>query len=59
LGLDHTPLLLDTGEQAHLGNKVGFSFKLSWLKHERFNDLVVREWKSVPTIDNPMLNWQK
>jgi hypothetical protein len=56
--LDHTPLLLDTGEQAHLGNKIDFSFKLSWLKHEGFNELVVREWKYVPIVDNPMLKWQ-
>jgi hypothetical protein len=41
--LDQTPLLLDTGEQAHLGNKVDFYFKLSWLKHEGFNELVVGE----------------
>jgi hypothetical protein len=33
-GSDHTPLLLDTGEQAHLGNKMEFSFELSWLKIE-------------------------
>jgi endonuclease/exonuclease/phosphatase family metal-dependent hydrolase len=32
-GSDHTPLLLDQGEQAHLGNKVDFSFELSWLTH--------------------------
>jgi endonuclease/exonuclease/phosphatase family metal-dependent hydrolase len=31
---DHTPLLLDLGEQAHLGNKLKFSFELSWLKME-------------------------
>jgi exonuclease III len=35
-GSDHTPLLLDTGEQAHLGNKKLFSFELAWLKHEGF-----------------------
>jgi endonuclease/exonuclease/phosphatase family metal-dependent hydrolase len=32
-GSDHTPLLLHTGEQAHLGNKVDFSFELSSLTH--------------------------
>ena len=30
-GSDHTPLLLESGEQAHLGNKTYFSFELSWL----------------------------
>jgi hypothetical protein len=28
-GSDHTPLLIDSGNQAHLDNKVCFSFKLS------------------------------
>ena len=28
-GSDHTPILLDSGEQAHLGNKAHFSFELS------------------------------
>jgi endonuclease/exonuclease/phosphatase family metal-dependent hydrolase len=31
-GSDHTPLLLDTSEHAHMGNKSSFSFELSWLK---------------------------
>jgi endonuclease/exonuclease/phosphatase family metal-dependent hydrolase len=29
-GSDHTPLLIDSGEQAHMGNKSIFSFELSW-----------------------------
>jgi hypothetical protein len=57
-GSDHTPLLLDTGEQAHLGNKVEFSFELSWLKIEGFKEVVVREWLSIPRVENPILNWQ-
>jgi hypothetical protein len=41
--------LLDTGEQAHLGNKKHFSFELAWLKHEGFRDLITTEWsKRVP-----------
>jgi hypothetical protein len=43
-GSDHTPLLIDTSEQAHLGNKAHFSFELSWLKHEGFHDMVSKEW---------------
>ena len=31
-GLDHTPLLTDSGVQAHLGNTSQFSFELSWLR---------------------------
>jgi hypothetical protein len=41
-----TPLLLDSGEQAHLGNKAQFSFELSWLREEGFYDLVKREWNA-------------
>jgi hypothetical protein len=35
-GSDHTPLLLDSGEQAHSGNNTLFSFELSWLREEGF-----------------------
>jgi hypothetical protein len=35
-GSDHTPLLIDSGEQAHHGNKLEFSFELSWLKQDGF-----------------------
>jgi hypothetical protein len=46
-GSDHTPLFIDTGEQAHRGNKAHFSFELSWLKQEGFHDLVAKEWEMV------------
>jgi hypothetical protein len=32
IGSDHTTLLIDSGQHAHLGNKHQFSFKLSWLR---------------------------
>ena len=35
-GSDHTPLLIDAGIQAHLGNVARFSFELSWLRLEVF-----------------------
>lgn len=31
---DHTPLLVDSGEATHVGNKNIFSFKLSWFERE-------------------------
>jgi endonuclease/exonuclease/phosphatase family metal-dependent hydrolase len=31
-GSDHTPLLIDSGQNAHRGNKPRFSFELSWLQ---------------------------
>jgi hypothetical protein len=58
-GSDHTPLLIDSGEQAHLGNKAYFSFELSWLRQDGFLDLVNQEWNSIPHGDNPIENWQR
>jgi endonuclease/exonuclease/phosphatase family metal-dependent hydrolase len=48
-GSDHTPLLLDSGEQYFLGNKIHFSFELAWLKQEGFMEMVAKEWNSVTT----------
>jgi hypothetical protein len=56
-GSNHIPLLLDSGEQAHLGNKAFFSFELGWLKIDGFMDMVSREWDSVPVDENPMNSW--
>ena len=39
-GSDHTPLILDSGEQAHLGNKPKFSFELSWFRQQGFVEMV-------------------
>jgi hypothetical protein len=57
-GSDHTPLLIDTGEQAHRENKAHFSFELAWLKKEGFYDLIAREWGSVTHGHNPLVLWQ-
>jgi hypothetical protein len=57
-GSDHTPLHVDSGEQAHLGNKALFSFELSWFRQDGFNDMVKREWLSTPSGGNPMETWQ-
>jgi hypothetical protein len=35
-GSDHTPLLIDSGNQEHIGNKARFSFELSWLRQDGF-----------------------
>jgi hypothetical protein len=55
---DQTPLLLDSGDHAFLGNKANFSFELSWLKQEGLRDIVAREWVSVPSEVSPMVTWQ-
>ena len=41
---DHTPLLVDSGEATHVGNKNTFSFELAWFEREGFLDLIAREW---------------
>jgi hypothetical protein len=55
---DHTPLLIDSGEQAHLGNKFQSSFELSWLPQEGFFNLVREEWNRFGSSSSPMENWQ-
>jgi hypothetical protein len=57
-GSEHTPLFIDSGEQAHLGNKTHFSFELSWIRQEGFYDLVQREWNVFGSNINAMENWQ-
>ena len=57
-GSDHTPLLIDSGVKAHLGNKSQFSFELYWLRHEGFYDMIAKEWNSVNDGRNPMEQWQ-
>ena len=41
---DHTPLLVDSSEATHMGNKNTFSFELAWFERESFLDLIAREW---------------
>jgi hypothetical protein len=57
-GSDHTPLLIDSGKHAHVGNKSIFSFELSWIRQDGFFDLVKNAWLSIPYGGNPMENWQ-
>jgi hypothetical protein len=57
-GSDHTPLLIDSGHRAHIGNSARFSFELSWLHQEGFFEMVAAEWGNVPKSDSPIQNWQ-
>lgn len=41
---DHTPLLLDSGNATHMGEKDGFSFESSWFTREGFMNMIDREW---------------
>jgi hypothetical protein len=54
---DHTPILIDSGVKAHLGNQAKFSFELHWLRQEVFFDMIVKEWNSVVSGASPMEVW--
>jgi exonuclease III len=56
-GSDHSPILIDSGVKAHLGNKSRFSFELYWLRQEGFFELIEKEWKTVVTGRSPMDRW--
>ena len=58
-GSDHTPLLIDTGRQAHHGNKSRFAFELSWFQQDGFYDMVAAEWAAVSPGNSPIETWQK
>jgi hypothetical protein len=57
-GSDHTPLLIDAGIQAHVGNKPRFSFELSWLEQEGFYELIANEWAAGPIGKTSIQTWQ-
>jgi hypothetical protein len=40
IGSDHTPLLIDSGEAAHIGNRKNCSFELSWMRQDGFFEMV-------------------
>ena len=57
-GSDHTPLIIDSGVEAHVGNKANFSFELSWLRKEGFYEMISKEWASVTAGETPVERWQ-
>jgi hypothetical protein len=57
-GSDHTPLLIDAGIQAHIGQKLRFSFEFAWLEPEGFYDLIACEWGAGPLGMNLIQTWQ-
>src|SRR6266498_1813939 len=58
-GSDHTPLLIDSGQLAHIGNTAHFSFELSWFRQEGFYEMVAAEWAAVSKGNTPIERWQK
>jgi len=55
---DHTPLLVDSGDATHVGNKNTFSFELAWFEKEGFLDLVAREWAKENRGHSNIERWQ-
>ena len=55
---DHTPLLVDSGDPSHVGNKNIFSFELSWFDREGFFELIAREWAKDSGGRSPIERWQ-
>lgn len=43
---DHTPLLLDSGTSAIIGNQRPFQFELCWLLNEGFIEHVANVWSN-------------
>ena len=56
-GSDHAPLLLDSGNHAHLGNRPHFSFELSCFSQDGFFEMVEAEWRSVSEGSSPIDKW--
>ena len=54
---DHTPLLLDSGNHAHIGNKPNFSFELAWFNHDGFYDMIAAEWAKPVRGNTPIERW--
>jgi hypothetical protein len=54
----HTPLLIDSGESAHIGNKNNLSFELFWMRRDGFFEMVRDEWISVHSGNSPVEIWQ-
>jgi hypothetical protein len=46
-GLDHTPIFIDSGDPAHIGNTNLLSFELSWMHRDGFTKLVTSEWNTI------------
>jgi hypothetical protein len=56
--LYHSPLLIDSREATHIGNKNTFSFDLSWMCQDGFFEMVKDEWIFVNSGVSPVERWQ-
>jgi hypothetical protein len=56
---DHSPLLLDSGQDPKLIKASMFKFELSWLLKEGFYELVVVVWHKENRGSKGLERWQK
>jgi hypothetical protein len=56
--LDHTPLLIDSGQPSSSNNVPMFKFELGWLLRDGFMDMVSEIWNSVYHREDMMRCWQ-
>jgi endonuclease/exonuclease/phosphatase family metal-dependent hydrolase len=52
-GSDHTPLLINSGDHAHLGNKAHFSFELPWFENEGFLSWLLKSGRLSQKVIRP------
>lgn len=55
---DRTPLLIDSGDVTHIGNKNIFSFEPALFEREGFLDLIAREWTKENRGESKVERWQ-
>jgi hypothetical protein len=56
--LDHTPLLLNSGESSLMATKHMFKFELGWLLRDGFMEMVKDIWKHIVEGHTLMERWQ-
>jgi hypothetical protein len=56
--LDHTPLLLNSGEPSHIVTSPMFKYELGWLLRDGFMDMVQDIWMNTTVGCTPMEQWQ-
>jgi hypothetical protein len=56
--LDHTPLLIDTGQTPSNRNQPLFKFELGWLLCDGFTDMVKEIWENTSEEEDSMRRWQ-
>jgi hypothetical protein len=56
--LDHTPLLLNSGESSHMAKQPMFKFELGWLLRDGFIEMAKDIWVNTTGGQTSMERWQ-